>query len=241
MHRRPAAECCKRSEQCIEAPAVQFGRFDTIFATQKSLSDCQNRCLSAAPKAQCIEGTGHQHGRFDKKQLKTKNSKLITKSAPGMEAVMRGRRAAGLPWRRGDRRKPRPPRSQGKSGPPAHFSGQPDGGAWRCSKHKTFTPSLVLFADNGIDNPRHSYGYAFGLPALFSTKITSTYPTFYACCNAVRKRGSTRALLRPEAEPVAPPRCAAARRRGPERVRRGAPKIHIFPLYHRRSEGNMRN
>ncbi len=72
---------------------------------------------------------------------------------------------------------PRPPRMQGKSGPAAHLSGQPDG-AWRCSKHKTFTPSLVLFADNGIAHPRHSYGYAFGLPALFSTKITSTYPTF---------------------------------------------------------------
>ncbi len=80
--KRPAAECCERSEQWIEAPAGQSGRFDTIFATQKSLSDRQNRCLSAAPKTQCIEGTGHQHGRFDKNQLKTKNSKLITKSAP---------------------------------------------------------------------------------------------------------------------------------------------------------------
>ncbi len=37
--KRPAAECCERSEQCIEAPAGQHGRFDTIFATQKSLSD----------------------------------------------------------------------------------------------------------------------------------------------------------------------------------------------------------
>ncbi len=44
-----------------------------------------------------------------------------------MGAVMRGRRAAGLPWRRGDRRKPRPPRLQGKSGPTAHLSGQPGG------------------------------------------------------------------------------------------------------------------
>ncbi len=78
------AECCERSEQCIEAPA---GHFDTIFASQKSLNDLQNRWLSAVPKAQCIEATTIHSGRFDKNQLKTKNSKLITKSAPGMGAV----------------------------------------------------------------------------------------------------------------------------------------------------------
>ena len=63
----------------------------------------------------------------------------------------------------------------------------------RCSKHKILTPSFVLFADNGIGNPRHSYGYTFGLPALFSTKTTATFPTFYACCNAVRNSRRERA------------------------------------------------
>ncbi len=53
-------------------------------------------------------------------------------------------------------------------------------------KHKIITPNFVLFADNGIDNPRHSYGYDFGLPALFSTKITSTFPILYACSDAER-------------------------------------------------------
>ncbi len=47
-------------------------------------------------------------------------------------------------------------------------------------KHEIITPSFVLFADNGIDIPCHSYGYAFGLPALFSTKITATVPILYA-------------------------------------------------------------
>jgi len=47
-------------------------------------------------------------------------------------------------------------------------------------KHEIITPSFVLFADNGIDHPCHSYGYAFGLPALFSTKITATFPILYA-------------------------------------------------------------
>ncbi len=39
MTYKQAAECCERSEQCIEAQAGQHGRFDTIFAAQKSLSD----------------------------------------------------------------------------------------------------------------------------------------------------------------------------------------------------------
>ncbi len=33
-------------------------------------------------------------------------------------------------------RKPRPPRLQGKSGPPAHLSGQPDGAGFRTAKRK---------------------------------------------------------------------------------------------------------
>ncbi len=51
---------------------------------------------------------------------------------------------------------------------------------WHRFKHKIITPSFVLFADNGIDHPCHSYGYAFGWPALFLTKITSTFPILYA-------------------------------------------------------------
>ncbi len=47
-------------------------------------------------------------------------------------------------------------------------------------KNKILTPSFVLFADNGIDHPCHSYGYAFGWPALFLTKITATFPILYA-------------------------------------------------------------
>ena len=47
-------------------------------------------------------------------------------------------------------------------------------------KHKIIRPSLVLFADNVIDNPCHSFGYAFRLPALFSSKITATFPILYA-------------------------------------------------------------
>ncbi len=44
-----------------------------------------------------------------------------------MGAVMRWRRAAGLPWRRATSGEPRPPRLQAKSGPAAHLSGQPGG------------------------------------------------------------------------------------------------------------------
>jgi len=80
----------------------------------------------------------------------------------------------------------------------------------RCSKHKILTPSFVLFADNGIDHPCHSYGYAFGWPALFSTKITATFPTFYTCCNAVNappdkpkvKDGGMRERVQPGARKI---------------------------------------
>ncbi len=136
-----------------------------------------------------------------------------------MEAVMRRRRRACFSARR--RRPEEAPRTGGRGRAcraPAqkqradkpHLSGQP-GGAWRCSKHKTFTPSFVLFADNGIGHPCHSFGYAFGLPALFSTKITANYPKFYACCNAVRN-GRCESATPLEAAAVAPPRRRRRRR-----------------------------
>ncbi len=57
MTYKQAAECCERSEQCIEAPAVQHGRFDIIFATQKSLSDPKQ-----VPEC-CAEGAVYRRHR----------------------------------------------------------------------------------------------------------------------------------------------------------------------------------
>ncbi len=118
-----------------EAVVIGTGRFDTIFYEAKNHSMTPKK----VPEC-CVEGTAIHSGRFDKKQLKIKNSKLITKSAPGMGAVMRRRRRAcfSARWRRpaeaprtgGRGRAARAPAQKQRADKP-HLSGQPDGGRFR--------------------------------------------------------------------------------------------------------------
>ncbi len=122
--RRCTKECqgqvvgCRRHRPFNPVASIQFLLHKNHSATSK------NRCLSAS--------------RYDKHQLKTKNSKFITKSAAGMGAVMRRRRRACFSARR--RRPAEAPRTGGRgrtARAPAqkqqadkpHLSGQPDGAA----------------------------------------------------------------------------------------------------------------
>ncbi len=160
MRRRPAAECCERSERCIEAPA---GRFDTILL-RKITQRPPNRCLSAVPKAQCIEGTAICSGRFDTIFAAQKSLSDLRCARDG--SGMSRRRCRWFSARR--RRPAEAPRT---------------GGRGRAARA-----------------PAQNHGIRQGEYERTARR------------RRVRKRVSARALRRPEAEPVAPPRRAEARR-----------------------------
>ncbi len=83
-------------------------------------------------------------------------------------------------------------------------------------KHEIITPSFVLFADNGIDNPCHSYGYAFGIACFVLDKNNCNFSN--TLCLKRCRRGMVCCRRAGSEEPRRHRSRPLANRRGPRRI-----------------------